>query len=138
MTRQILNSYNCTGLLFLTEGVCVSVIPSKCGYFVIDSHSRNSSGKADPRGSAILLRFQSVVELSKYIIDTHDRLGTSVQHEIQEILVDSIGIPEIEKQRVVSAHKSEYQYAVILDRQNKKRKMEKQAQENSKRAPPKK
>ena len=55
LTRRILNSYNCTGLLFLTEGVYVSVIPSKCGYFVLDSHSRNSSGKADPRGSAILL-----------------------------------------------------------------------------------
>ena len=40
--------------------------------------------------------------------------------------------------RVVSAHKSEYQHAVILDRQNKKRKREKQAQENSKRTPLKK
>ena len=124
VTRQILNSYNCTGLLFLTEGVCVSVIPSKCGYFVVDSHSRNSSGKADLRGSAILLRFQSVVDLSKYIIDTYDRSGKSVQYEIQEILVDSSGIPQKEKQRVVSSHKSEYQHAVILDKQNKKRKRE--------------
>ena len=82
LTRQISNSYNCTGLLFLTEDVCVSVIPSKCGYLVIDSHSRKSSGKADPRGSAILLRFENVVDLSKYIIDTCDRWGRSVQYEI--------------------------------------------------------
>ena len=82
LTRQILNSYNCTVLLFLTEGVCLSVIPSKCGYFAIDSHSRNSSGKANARGSAILLRFQNIVDLSKYIINTYDRLGRSVQYEI--------------------------------------------------------
>ena len=56
-------------------------------------------------------------------------------YEIQEILVDSSGIPEKENQRVMSAHKSEYQHEVTLDRQNKKRKGEKQAQENSKRMP---
>ena len=89
---------------------------------VNNSHSGNSSGKVDPRGSAILLSFQNVVDLSKYIIDTYDSLGRSVQYKIQEILVDSSGIPEKQKQRVVSAHKSEYQHAVILDRQNKKRK----------------
>ena len=78
----------------MTESVCVSVILSKCGCFVIDSHNRSRSGKADPRGSGILLRFQNVVDLSKYINDTYDRLGRSVQYEIQEILVYSSGIPE--------------------------------------------
>ena len=38
----------------------------------------------------------------------------------------------------MNVYKSEYQHAVILDRQNKKRKKEEQAQENSKRTPPKK
>ena len=32
-------------------------------------HSRISSGKADPKGIAILLSFQNVVVLSKYLID---------------------------------------------------------------------
>ena len=49
LTLQILNSLNCTGLLFLTQDVCISIIPSRCGYFLIDSHSRNSSGKLIPR-----------------------------------------------------------------------------------------
>ena len=50
-----------------------------------------------------------------------------MQYEIQQLLVESNGIPEQEKRRVVSAHKSEYQHAVILDNQNK-RKRERQAQ----------
>ena len=89
-------------------------------------------GKADPKRSAILLRFQNVVDLAKYIIDTYDRLGSSVQYEIQQLLVEYNGIPQEEKRRVLSAHKSEYQHAVILDNQNK-RKRERQAQGNSRR-----
>ena len=63
-----------------------------------------------------------VVDLSEYIIDTYDRLGRSVQYEIQEILVDSNDIPEKGKQKTAIAHKSEYQHAVTLDRQIKKKK----------------
>ena len=33
LTRQILNSRNCTGFLFLTQDVCISIIPRRCGYF---------------------------------------------------------------------------------------------------------
>ena len=64
---------------------------------MIDSHSLNSSGKADPEGSAILLRFCNVIDSSKYIIDTYDRLGRSVKYEIQQLLVENNGIPEEEK-----------------------------------------
>ena len=78
----------------MTQGVCISIIPSRCGYFLTDSHSKNSSGKADPKGRAILLRFQNVIGLSKYIIDTYDRIGSSVQYEIQQLFVESNGIPE--------------------------------------------
>ena len=136
LTRQILNSHNSTGLLLLTQGVCISIIPSRCGHCLIDSHSQNSCGKADPEGSPMLLRFLNVVLLSKYIIDTYDRLGSSVQYEIKQLLVESNVIPDEEK-CVVNAHKSEYQHAVILDNQNK-RKREKQAQGNSKGTPSKK
>ena len=58
--------------------------------------TRNSSGKADPEKSAILIRFQDVSDLSKYIIDTYDRLGSSVQYEIQQLLVESNGMSEEE------------------------------------------
>ena len=68
-----------------------------------DSHEQNiinltrsSSGKADPEKSAILIRFQNVSDLSKYIIDTYDRLGSSVQYEIQQLLVESNGMSEEE------------------------------------------
>ena len=84
----------------MTEGVCVSVIPSKCDSFVIDSHNRNIIGKVDPKGSAILLRFQNVVHLSKYIIDTYDRLGRSMQYGIQEIFFGNSGIPEKENREL--------------------------------------
>ena len=137
LTRQILNSYSFTGFLFLTQGACISIIPSRCGYFLIDSHSRNSNGMTDPEGSAMLLRFQNVVELSKYIIETYDRIGSSLQYEIQQLLVETNGIPEKEKRRVVSSHEFEYQHAVILNNQNK-RKKEKQAQGISKGTPSKK
>ena len=50
LTSQILNSHNCTGWLYLTQGVCISIIPSICGYFLIESHSPNNSGKTDPKG----------------------------------------------------------------------------------------
>ena len=66
------------------------------------------------------MRFQKVTDLSKYIIDTYDRLGSSVQYEIQQLLVKSSDIPKEEKRRVVSAHKCKYQHAVILDNQNKR------------------
>ena len=58
--------------------------------------TRNSSGKADPEKRAILIRFQNVSDLSKYIIDTYDRLGSSVQYEIQQLLVESNGMSEEE------------------------------------------
>ena len=45
-----------------------------------------------------------------------------MQYEIQEILVDSNDIPEKGKQKIAIAHKSKYQHAVTLDRQNKKKK----------------
>ena len=105
--------------------------------FLINSYSRNSSEKFDPKGSAILLRFQNVVDLSKNITDTCGRLDSSVQYEIQQLLLERNGTPEEEKRRVVSAHKSEYQHAVILDVQNK-RKRERQTQGNSKGTPLKK
>ena len=73
----------------------------------------------------------NVIDLSKYTIDTYDRLGSSVQYEIQQILVENTGIPEEKKRRAMSADKSDYQHAVILDNLNK-RKREKQAQGNSK------
>ena len=75
--------------------------------------------------------------MSKYFIDTYDRLDSSVQYEIQQLLVKSNGIPEEEKCRVVSVHKCEYQDAVILDNQNK-RNRERQAQGNRKGTPSKK
>ena len=46
-------------------------------------------------------------------------------------MVESNGISEEVKRRVVSAHKSEYQHAVTLYKQNK-RKRERQTQGNSK------
>ena len=58
--------------------------------------TRNSSGKADPEKSDILIRFQNVSDLSKYIIDTYDRLGSSVQYEILQLLVESNGMSEEE------------------------------------------
>ena len=73
----------------------------------------NSSGKADPEKSAILIRFQNVSDLSKYIIDTYDRLGSSVQYEIQQLLVESNGMSEEETRWVVKARKSEYQHTVF-------------------------
>ena len=40
--------------------------------------------------------------------------------EIQQLLVENNGIPEEEKRRVMSAHKTEYQHPVILDNIKKK------------------
>ena len=40
-----------------------------------------------------------------------------MQYEFQELSVESNGIPEEEKSRVVSAEKSEYQHEFILDKQ---------------------
>ena len=77
------------------------------GFLLIESHSQKSSGSAHPKGSVILLYFQNVGDLSRYIIDTYDRLGSSLQYEIQQLLVESNGIPE-EKHRIVSAHKAGY------------------------------
>ena len=39
LTRQILHGQDWTGLLFLSKGVCISIIPNRCGYFLVDSYS---------------------------------------------------------------------------------------------------
>ena len=80
---------SCTYLSILVV-IFNSISPSRCEYFLIDLHSRNSTGKADPEESTILLRFQNVADLSKYIIDTYDRLDSCVQFEIQPIFFEVI------------------------------------------------
>ena len=54
-----------------------------------------------------------------------------MQSKIQQLLVEKNGIPEEEKRRVTSDHKSQYQHPIILDNK-KKRKREKLSLENSK------
>ena len=59
-------------------------------HFLTDSHSRNSSGKAYSEGSAIELNFLNVVDLSKYIIYTYNRLGSSVQYGFSNFLLKAM------------------------------------------------
>ena len=44
------------------------LVQADAGLFLTDSPCRNSSGKADPEESAIILRFQHIVDLSNLLL----------------------------------------------------------------------
>ena len=83
------------------------------------------------------MKFQNVVELSKYIIEIYSRSGSLIQYRIRQVLIKVDEISNDEKRKVVVAHKSEYQNAKILENHNL-RKKEKRAIFNNHETPSKK
>ena len=75
LTCQILDNQNCARLLFLTQCIRILFIPSRCGFFLFTHAVEISNGSE----KSATMRFHNVVHLSKYIIDTYDKLSSYVQ-----------------------------------------------------------
>ena len=83
-----------TGLIFLINGFTFSVIWSKSGFYVFDSHSRDSEGFQTPNGTSVLLQFRTLSRVEKYILDAYlQGKSKHLQYEIQYI---NIGVDKTE------------------------------------------
>ncbi|CAG2254819.1 unnamed protein product [Mytilus edulis] len=57
-------------------------------YYVMDSHSRDDKGLSSPLGKAVVLQFNSVEQLVKYIKDMcHSLSNTDMQYELTPIII---------------------------------------------------
>lgn len=57
-------------------------------YYVMDSHSRDDKGLSSPLGKAVVLQFNSVEQLVKYIKDMcHSVSNTDMQYELTPIII---------------------------------------------------
>ena len=80
-----------TGFLLFLHEYCVSVTTSfrnrdKQNIFILfDSHSRNVSGQVDANGTAILLTFENLANLTSYLCHTyvHHDEGGKVPYQVQ-------------------------------------------------------
>ena len=106
----ISNSYNSlqdigTGLLFLIDGFTFSVIWSKSGFYVFDSHSRDSESFQIPNGTSVLLRFRTLSRVEKYILDAYlQDKSKNIQYEVQYV---NIGIDKTEASEMLRWYNKE-------------------------------
>ncbi|XP_057310977.1 uncharacterized protein LOC130648873 isoform X2 [Hydractinia symbiolongicarpus] len=61
------NLNNKTRIIFIINGVAVSILKCNRHYYIIDSHSRDANGRPCPDGTAVVLKFINLFEVAKYI-----------------------------------------------------------------------
>jgi len=90
LLRNFLTSQEYTGILFLTSGVAIAIIPhtNQNYVYLIDSHSRNEMGKPVPNGTGIILKFHNFWEVCNYMANIYNpNHAILVQYEIQFLKV---------------------------------------------------
>ena len=80
-------------IFFVSNNTSFSLLWNKKYFFLFDSHSRNDQGKISPNGTAILIKFTSLGQVQKYVIENYllDRGHVSVYCQLQYIKVDYSG-----------------------------------------------
>jgi len=114
LLRNFLTDQEYTGILFLTSGVAVAIIPhtNQNDVYLIDSHSRNDIGKPVPNGTSVILKFHNFWEVCNYISSIYNPNHTIlVQYEIQFLKVSilSTRYNDLDRLLVLKNHKSENQ-----------------------------
>jgi len=108
LLRNFLTSQEYTGILFLTSGVAIAIIPhtNQNYVYLIDSHSRNEMGKPVPNGTGIK-------EVCNYIANIYNpNHAILVQYEIQFLKVSICSTRynyDSDRLLVLKNHKSENQ-----------------------------
>ena len=86
-----------TGLVLIFNGFSMSVIWNKAHFFLFDSHSRDSKVLPCENGTAVLLKFHSLLAIEKYLLEVYVKNGDTVLFDLQYIKILSHN--EIEFQR---------------------------------------
>ena len=63
------------GLILIFDGFSISVIWNKAHFFLFDSHSRDSNSLVCENGTAVLLKFHSLLAIEKYLLGVHASNG---------------------------------------------------------------
>ena len=62
------------GLILIFNGFSMAVIWNKAHFFLFDSHSRDSNGLVCENGTAVLLKFRSLLALEKYLLEVYVKM----------------------------------------------------------------
>ena len=78
------------GIIFFVSDTSLSQLWNKIYIFLFDSHSRDDQGKISPDGTAILIKFTSLSQVQKYILENYlvDRGRKSVFCQLQYVKVE--------------------------------------------------
>lgn len=99
-----------TGILIFISGYTFAVIPNKRHYYLVDSHSQDQTGMPSGTGSAIILKFADVVQLTCYIFEAYFTSSSSpIQYELQFITVEDEVCSASDRSKIVAKHRSEGQ-----------------------------
>ena len=92
------------GLIFTTDGYCFSLIWSKNGVFLFDSHSRDSNGCFTDAGSSIVLSFITLFDVGKYIKTEYSKHLSNFhesQFELQYVKVTATSSAMLEISHII-------------------------------------
>ena len=73
------------GLILIFNGFSMSVIWNKAHFFLFDSHSRDSNGIPCENGTAVLLKFRSLLAIEKYLLEVYVKNIDSMLFDLQYI-----------------------------------------------------
>lgn len=110
LIRNLSTIYSFSAVLFIIKGYGFSIV-SKCNMlYLVDSHSRDDMGLPAADGSAIILKFANLVDLTNYITYVyHGNAESETQYDIQFIQVSCENITSVEWYTALRKHKSESQ-----------------------------
>ena len=99
------------GLVLIFNGFSVSVIWNEAYYFLFDPHSRDSNGLMCENGTAVLLKFHSLLVIEKYLLEAYVNIGDIMLIDLQyvELLChDEVDFQCINSVKSVRAKKRKY------------------------------
>lgn len=103
------NLNNKTRIIFIINGVAVSILKCNRHYYIIDSHSRDANGRPCPDGTAVVLKFINLFEVAKYISKVyHNNSINPTQYDIQFISISVENVTEADKAVILEGHKAPF------------------------------
>ena len=77
------------GVMFFVRQTSFAILWNKKYFFLFDSHSRDDQGKVAPDGTGILLKFSSLRQVQKYILENYLLDCESVFCQIQFVRAEN-------------------------------------------------
>ena len=80
--------FRCNGAMLLVNGFTLSIIWNNNSFYLFDSHSRDSSGNQAIDGTAVLLKFNSLLYIDEYVQKMYlEKQPISVYLQIQFVRI---------------------------------------------------